>query len=1279
MKKYQSPSLLLTCLLFLLPVKNMAHDNTFAERGRSYVPGSVIVKFKSSQNNTNINPRALDAGAASVNDIMSKYGVLEMKKLFPTKEAPLQRGKVDLSTLFELTIPDDVEPLQMIGELEENETIEYAQPNYILRTQAVPDDPQYSQQEHLPQIAADRAWDITHGSKNVIIAITDTGVDWDHPDLADNIWTNPSEVVDGLDNDGNGYVDDIRGWDWVNVPSNYPSDLQPATGEDGTAADNNPMDFNGHGTFVSGLASAVTNNGTGVAGVGWSCSIMALRIGYSTKKNEGVADDSWIVKAMEYAVDNGADIINFSWGAPFDDLVVTDILRFAFENNVLVCVAAGNDNKDYGYMPATVSWTLGVTAVDDRDMKPSYANYGDWVDVSAPGGNVSGGRQGILSTTFNDSYTRKQGTSASSPIVAGVAGLVRAVHPDWSAAQVLMHIVDTADNVDAVNPAYAGQLGKKGRVNAYRAVSEPFHSTPEISLIEMVVDDSPDGNFNGKAEPGETVSLVYTFQNKWADASGVQVVLESDDPCIQVINNSAQIPVIYGLSSVDSNYADNSHQPFVVQVSEQAYPHSALMALRLTDNSGFSQTLPVHLAIQPNILLIDNDGGRENERFYLAALDSLGLGYTYWNYEKQGSPYKPILAHNTVIWFNEWSLPTLNNSDRSLLSTYLDQGVNLFLSGQRIGYDLCEANAPQRNEYRNSLGRSRQFHEDYLHAEYLTYQTTHRDVRGVADDPVSAGLNFSIWQPDRGLNGSDETLGQNPCEINPLDGAVSIFDYPNGKSGAIRYSDGYKLVYFAFGGFESIEGEQARRTVMDRVVKYFDGIHVELETLSDSEDTTQAVNVVARVKSARPLDKVQLFWRSSPTALYSVVDMDSSGENSYSAFIPAQGLGTTVEYFVLAFDDKGAYNAAAVQQFKVASDRTAPAIAEIEPIPNQLRNKGPFDLRLQASDNSGVDTTNAQLIYWREGEAQDSVRLFPGENDSFTGSINGSFPFGDTVFYQVRLQDLSVRKNTGLSTVYHFVIGFEDFENGLSNWTTGEGEWGLDSFRPYSGNFSLHESPSDGNLYGNNEDISIALKYPLDLSSLASAILSFWDFYAFAENDFGLVEASRDGGKTWLKISGQFTGVEGGYREELVSLADFTGPGNEDVLIRFRMISDSSGAGPGWFIDDVRIYETPTSVASVLSSGIPAEFVLYNNYPNPFNQSTRIEYALPVNATVELSIYNLLGQKLVTLFSGSQAAGRQSVTWDGRDGFGQSVPSGLYFYRLEAGEFRAVKKLAIVR
>ncbi|OGC09257.1 hypothetical protein A2V82_14385 [candidate division KSB1 bacterium RBG_16_48_16] len=209
--------------------------------------------------------------------------------------------------------------------------------------------------------------------------------------------------------------------------------------------------------------------------------------------------------------------------------------------------------------------------------------------------------------------------------------------------------------------------------------------------------------------------------------------------------------------------------------------------------------------------------------------------------------------------------------------------------------------------------------------------------------------------------------------------------------------------------------------------------------------------------------------------------------------------------------------------------------------------------------------------------------------------------------------------------------------------------------------------------------MSIALKHPLDLSLLASSILSFWHFYAFTENDFGLVEASRDGGNSWRHISEQFLGVEGSYREELVSLADFAGPGNENVLIRFRMVSDSSGAGPGWFIDDIRIYETPTAVASALSSGIPADFELYNNYPNPFNQSTRIEYDLPGNARVELSIYNLLGQKLVTPFSGSRDAGRYAVTWDGRDGFGHPVPSGLYFYRLETGEFSGVKKMAIVR
>ncbi|NIA29443.1 MAG: S8 family serine peptidase, partial [Actinobacteria bacterium] len=223
----------------------------------SYLPGEILVKFKSVPDNARLTIER---------NFLVPFAVKSIQPLFPhiqKKRLSKIGAPTELEKLFKVVVASDADIEILCRALQKSVTIEYAEPNYLFPVEAVPNDSLYSQLFQLPQIHAPEAWDVAKGDSSVVIAIIDTGVDWDHPDLAASIWRNKDEVEDGTDSDGNGFIDDIRGWDFVSGITDVPA------GEDGIRQDNNPMDFDGHGTFVAGMAAATTNNGIGISSISW--------------------------------------------------------------------------------------------------------------------------------------------------------------------------------------------------------------------------------------------------------------------------------------------------------------------------------------------------------------------------------------------------------------------------------------------------------------------------------------------------------------------------------------------------------------------------------------------------------------------------------------------------------------------------------------------------------------------------------------------------------------------------------------------------------------------------------------------------------------------------------------------------------------------------------------------------------------------------------------------------------------------------------------------------
>jgi subtilisin family serine protease len=375
------------------------------------------------------------------------------------------KEKVNALDYYILTLPSHISVDQAVSYFIGQKLVKAVEPNYLLPIQAVPNDPLLQRQwalkdtgvavSELKGIEMIKAWDLNQGFSGVVIAVIDTGVDYNHEDLSANIWQNPGEIPgNGIDDDQNGYIDDIIGWDFVDAH-------RGAVGEDFAIPDNDPMDSHGHGTHVAGIAAAVGNNGLGIAGVAWNCKIMPLRAGYKTIKGGMMVASHHAARAIIYAADNGAHIINLSWAGKHKSILVERAIAYAAESGVLVCAAGGNKNTSDPSYPAAFdnAAIISVGSVDRHGKKAFSSNYGDWLDVSAPG-------VAIYSTYPNNQYRYMSGTSMATPVVSGIAALIWSLNPDQTNLQVKDLILNSVDYLESL----IGKVFTGGRVNANNAL-----------------------------------------------------------------------------------------------------------------------------------------------------------------------------------------------------------------------------------------------------------------------------------------------------------------------------------------------------------------------------------------------------------------------------------------------------------------------------------------------------------------------------------------------------------------------------------------------------------------------------------------------------------------------------------------------------------------------------------------------------------------------------------------------------------------------------------------
>jgi hypothetical protein len=489
-----------------------------------YVPNTIIIKVKPEFRTQ------CEANRIAVQNLSSAFSSLQIKsteKLFPRHQQPLQerntsgQSLTDISLIYKITYSSQVVIEKAINMLLATGNFIYAEPNYIYKPMYIPNDTLVLQQYHHSRIHSYEAWDINKGDTNVVIGITDTGFDTVHIELVNKIKYNYNDPINGIDDDGDGYIDNYMGWNMAFNNTNINS---------------NPI----HGTFVAGIAAAETDNVTGIAGVGFKTKF--LPVSCSPGSNVIVNGEM----AIQYAADHGATIINCSWGGGVPSQFAQDIIDYATINKgCLVVAAAGNGNNDIPFYPASYQYVLSVAGTDTADVRWSSSTYGSYVDVCAPGYAV----YSIFPTGSPNPYWYSGGTSEATPQVSGAAALVKAQFPTLTGLQIGERVRVTCDNIDTIpgNAAFAGQLGK-GRINIYRALTEAAKSARALYI------DMNDGNDNAFAG-FDTLNISAVFTNFLDPLSNLSVTLSCNSPYINILNPTLNIGAMATLAS-DSNRAN---------------------------------------------------------------------------------------------------------------------------------------------------------------------------------------------------------------------------------------------------------------------------------------------------------------------------------------------------------------------------------------------------------------------------------------------------------------------------------------------------------------------------------------------------------------------------------------------------------------------------------------------------------------------------------------------------------------------------------------------------
>lgn len=787
--------LVLTIVLvaFGLALPDPTRPAVVGEDGERFVAGQLIIELKPELRGkvglTEQDGVALFSVPA-LDELGRRFGVDDITRLFRHPDVNEHALALGCDMQYIVQFDPALNVHQVARAYEALPEVDYACPNSLMKLDEIPNDPRYGYQWHLARLGAPYAWAVAKGDSRVVNVVLDDGLDWTHPDIYDNLWINPEEDInhngrfdtlpppdgdlDGIDQDNNQFVDDVIGYDFLYGSPN------PMPGGTDT-----------HGTHCWGIINAVTNNNEGVAGATWNSRSMAARCGGGGYVNLYAA-----MSGMYYGVPEGAWAFSMSFGSSSPNQAMADACMYAWNSGCVLYGSAGNDNAEVMRWPACYAGVENVAASSPNDNKASFSNYGDWVDVTAPG-------DGIYATLSrpSGSYGSMSGTSMSCPLAAGVACWMKSFDPTLTNHACTSRMHAACDSMP--DPLYLqGKLGA-GRVSLANVVLPLYYC--DLRLTDWRFNDAS-GNGNGRPDPGETAALIVTYRNTagMRDASNVTATLTANSPRVQILKGTAGFPDIPAGAS-----GNCSADSFIISIPQNIAPQRFTFYLTVgaTPDPVYPDTSFSTISGEPRVLLVDDDLGANYERWYTAALDSSGILYHIYSIQSSGSPSADTLKHYpVVIWYTgDDSLTTLTETDRTNLAGYLDFGGKLVISGQGIAQNIS----------------SESFLADYLHAQFVDPSTRKPYMVGIPGDPITRGDTMVAG------GGGGATNGSSLDGVRPVNGGVGCAffkDYADTTVHAlVRYAGSYHVVFFSV-PFEAIDHASRylqKWTLIQRIFAWF--------------------------------------------------------------------------------------------------------------------------------------------------------------------------------------------------------------------------------------------------------------------------------------------------------------------------------------------------------------------------------------------------------------------------------------------------------------------------
>jgi len=1210
-----------------------------------YQPNSLIVKFKDA--GTVRLAVGKTSGAAvslkSARALNIRYNVTDI--------SPLQVGRSSVSaerrfgSIYLLKTGDGTDLESLKRDYENLPEVEYAEINQIAQFHELPNDSLYQYQWSLgnsgqPHYHVVRNYGsyndeliLTNGLSGadigadenfqnppdktvaVVAAIIDTGLDMDHPDLAANIWVNPGEIPDnGIDDDHNGYIDDVNGWD-------FAASMDPLD-----PGDNDPTDSYGHGSHCAGIIAGVSNNNFGIAGVAENCTVMGLKF-------DPLPLTSRIAAAIIYAADNGADVINMSFGFNYRSDLVEEALEYAHSKGVVLVASSGNDGTYAVNYPAGYDLPITIGSTNDSDMVSTFSTYGDHLDLCAPGQSIISLRADNLDM-YASSYPREpgvhivdsfffmaSGTSMSTPHVVGAAAVMRSVSPGLKPDKIKQILNETAD--DIIDPYGVGwnfpgydQYSGHGRLNMYQALL----ALPQVRAriispgINRII--SGETEITGIADGAEfsEYSLSYGEGNNPEQWTQILTSTDSVTEGTLALWNTVGLSGRYTLRLDVGN--DNASQVSVFVANDTAgaitYPSE-------------TQTVANFVSIQGNAYA---------PGFSHAILEYMAdTAAAVWETIDTFS----VPVHDGTL--GGWFLEDLGQGDYILrLSVYsydsllTADSVNIMV--QSI-FTTDRAWKAELDGYPTIIPNYGDFDNDGINEILIG---TSSGVHAFAPDgtPKTEGI------PDFPDNNYMIPIAVGDLDDDGIDDIVALgYDPP--KVYCFGSSQGNTELYL--GVFPPIANFYRTEHEFPKVM------------LKDIDNDGR--------------DEIQVFIYNSTLPETFIFDSDGTLINHFDYFSEAVPLDLDGDNFDELYAVNRSYGL--IRQIDIASGVTTDSfLVTIDGSNFNCIGMSGYDI-----DN---DDIRELIVYGFYSDFGYFIYAFDGGLNIIDGwphdmGIGSYIVPTEPVFGDIDSDGEAEYLTTFFDIATSYVLA-----------------WNLDGTpllpSAPNGTIAIVPEPSVLNMLlladmdGNGYPDIVACANNDIFNSYEPQRIYAWNNEGQALTGFPLITS------VGAFTSDRFTPVIGDIdRDGNIDLI-MTTPDSVQIFVNYPGVTYDECTAPVKFWRYNRKMNnsaplpsecTPTAVDDAADNPIPEIFYLGQNYPNPFNPTTTIRFSLPYKTDVTVTVYDLLGRNIRTLIDNNLPAGNHSVVWDGRLENDAEAASGIYFYRIESDSFSESRKMLLLK